>query len=80
MLGVRFNSGIDAWVNDRVVVTWLMNCLLYIFQEVSFSQMNNLVNSHKILMCENACKFTNASCDSYRANHNRPDWSNHVLV
>lgn len=42
MLGVRFNSGIDAWVNDGVVVMCLMNYVLHIFSEALFSQMNNL--------------------------------------
>lgn len=41
MLGIRFNLGIDALANDKVVVTWLMNCLLRIFSGVLFSQMNN---------------------------------------
>ena len=36
VLGVRFNLEIDAWVNDRVVVTCLMNYLLHIFREAFF--------------------------------------------
>lgn len=56
MLCVRFNSGVDAWVDDGVVVTCLMNCLLHIFQEASFSQMNNLCSDEclyfEILVCE----------------------------
>lgn len=56
MLGVRFNSGIDTLVNDRVVVMCLMNYLLHIFWEASFSQMNNLCSDEclyfKILVCE----------------------------
>lgn len=52
MLGVGFNSGIDTWVNDRVVVICLMDYSLHIFSGTSFSQMNNLIGSHKILVCE----------------------------
>ena len=43
-------------VNDRVVVMCLMNYLLHIFSEASFSQMNNLCLDEclyfKILVCE----------------------------
>ena len=42
MLGIRFNLGIGAWINGRVVVICLMDCSLHVFSEVSFSQMNNL--------------------------------------
>lgn len=42
MLGIRFNSGIDAWINGRVVVICLMDYSLYIFSEALFSQMNIL--------------------------------------
>lgn len=41
MLDVRFNSGIGAWINGRVVVICLIDYSLHIFSEVSFSQMNN---------------------------------------
>lgn len=51
MLGVRFNSGIDALVNDGVVVTCLMNYSLYIFSGTSFSQMNILRLQDKMLAC-----------------------------
>lgn len=61
MLGVRFNSGIDALVNDRVVVMCLMNYLLHIFWETSFSQMNNLCSDERlyfeILVCELAASL-----------------------
>ena len=36
MSGVRFDSGIDAWVNDRVVVMCLMNYLFYVFSGALF--------------------------------------------
>lgn len=43
----------------------LMNCLLHIFSEVLFSQMNNLCSDEclcfEILVCENARELTNAS-------------------
>ena len=56
MLGIRFNSGIDTWVNDGVVVMCLMSCLLYIFSGALFPQMNNLCSDEclyfKILVCE----------------------------
>lgn len=56
MLGIRFNSGIDAWADDGVVMAWLMNYLLHIFWEVLFSQMNNLCSDEclyfEILICE----------------------------
>ena len=42
----------------------LMNCLLYIFQEASFSQMDNLYPDKclyfEILVCENGYGFTDA--------------------
>lgn len=34
--GIGFNSGMDAWANDRVVVMYLMDCSLYIFSEAFF--------------------------------------------
>lgn len=43
----------------------LMNCLLHIFSEALFSQMNNLCSDEclcfEILVCENARELTNAS-------------------
>ena len=56
MLGIRFNSGIGAWVNDGGSVTCLMNYLLHIFSGELFSQMNNLCSDEylcfEILVCE----------------------------
>ena len=53
MLDIRFSSGIDAWINGRVVVICLMDCSLHIFSEALFSQMNILYSADKILVCEN---------------------------
>lgn len=52
MLGVRFNSGIDALVNDGVVVICLMDYLLTVYLlEALFSQMNILRLQNKMLAC-----------------------------